>query len=188
MRSVWHCMDENQRLRPRLKADTPPDYFRSSSCLFVPTTQKGSAPTLTSRTNVVFGSPSWNLLSFSKIYHVSEVLPAPDIFFSLADSFTPCHIFYLLSLSRDPTQSHAGLQSTKSICYCVMDGLSSFHFPCDNFQLISCAFSGTNILRLFCLEFPRGVFGMGCSWPLLKEYYTRQYLCSCPPGTATKIK
>ena len=45
--------------------------FRSSSCLFVPTTQKGSAPTLTSRTNVVFGSPSWNLLSFSKIYHVS---------------------------------------------------------------------------------------------------------------------
>lgn len=29
---------------------------------------------------------------------------------------------------------------------------------------------------------------MGCSWPLLKENCTRQYLCSCPPGTGTKIK
>ena len=54
--------------------------FRSCSCLFVPTTQKGSAPFLTSRTNAVFGSLPWILLSFSNIYHGSEVLPAPDVF------------------------------------------------------------------------------------------------------------
>lgn len=41
---------------------------------------------------------------------------------------------------------------------------------------------------LFFLEFPWGIFGMGCSWPLLKENCTRQYLCSCPPGTGTKIQ
>ena len=47
------------------------------------------------------------------------------------------------------TQSHAGLQTTKAICYCVMDGFSSFHFPCENFQLISCAFPEKDIDPLF---------------------------------------
>ena len=31
IRSVWHCMDQNQTLGARLKADTPPDYSRIAS-------------------------------------------------------------------------------------------------------------------------------------------------------------
>ena len=31
IRSMWHCMDQNQTLGPRLKADTPPDYSRIAS-------------------------------------------------------------------------------------------------------------------------------------------------------------
>ena len=73
----------------------------------------------------------------------------------------PRNIFYLLSISRDLTQSHAGLQTTKAICYCVMDGFSSSHFPYDNFKLMSCAFPGTNIRRLFFLGIPMRHFRNG---------------------------
>ena len=68
------------KVKGRYSTGLQQNRFRSSSCLFVPTTQKGSAPTLTSRTNAVFGSlPQWILLSFSNIYHGSEVLPAPEM-------------------------------------------------------------------------------------------------------------
>ena len=80
----------------------------------------------------------------------------------------PCHSFYLLSILQDLTQSHAGLQTTKALCYCVMDGFFSFHFPCDKFLLISCAFSSTNIWRLIFLGIPMRHFWNGMFLTTLK--------------------
>ena len=78
-------------------------------------------------------------------------------------SFEPNQEWKTFPFERDDdlTQSHAGLQTTKAICYCVMDGFSSYHFPCDNFQLISYAFPGTNIWCLFFLGIPMRHFRNG---------------------------
>ena len=159
-RSVWHCMEQNQTLGPRVKADTPPDYSRIATdhpaVSTFPRRKK-----LSSNSDVTKKCSLWVSSLDHLVAYITgqKVLPASDMFLGLCPLLTN---LLLAVAGPDPIPRRIAHHQG---CLLLCDArFSSFNFPCDNFQLISWSLS--NVWHLFFLEFPWGIFGMGCSWPL----------------------
>ena len=142
-----------------------------------------------SLTNALFGSLPWILHLFSSIYDRSEGLPAPDMFLRKLPLLTALRLAISLTCCRfrgiwaNPTEDCRPPSLSAIACWTAY---LAFISPATIFRWSFVLSQVRTKGVFFFLELPRGFFGMGCSWPLLKEYCTKKYLCSCPPSTITK--